>query len=58
MLSGETILQANLRTADSPRVRRALALRFERGHASIVAGEHEGLGRIALDVVPPIAESR
>jgi ABC-type Fe3+/spermidine/putrescine transport system ATPase subunit len=58
MLSGETILQANLRTDDPPKVRRPLALRFDRTTARIVAGEHEGLGRIALDVVPPINESR
>lgn len=58
LLSGGTILQANLRTADSPKVRRPLALRFDRVRARIVAGEHEGLGRLALDVVPPIAESR
>jgi ABC-type Fe3+/spermidine/putrescine transport system ATPase subunit len=58
LLSGGTVLCATLRTVVAPPLRRPLPLRFARERATIVAGEHEGLGRIPLDLVPPIAESR
>lgn len=58
LLSGGTILCATLRTAVAPPARRPLPLRFVRERVNIVAGEHEGLGRVPLDLVPPLSESR